>query len=481
MSQPLEELQQVLNAIEDRRKFHKLEYYRPYAFQKAFHHARGHNTPENFARQKMLMSGNQQGKTLCGAMELAMHLTGQYPDWWEGIRFERPINAQCGSNTNEQTRDVVQKELFGDPDDERLLGTGSVPRDCIREKVRKPGVPNAFDSVRVRHVSGGASRITFRAYEQGAKKHMGSRIDYGWMDEEPPSDVYAQYHRGTFSTEGFLAITFTPEEGMTEVVHWFMSNIQNGQALITATWEDAPHLTPARREELLAQMKPHERDMRSRGIPLMGTGLVFPVNDDQLRVDPFDIPDHWPKLIGMDFGWEHPTAAAWQAWDRDNDTVFLYRGFREPQARIPVVASAIKRGESDWIPVVWPHDGMKKDPQSGRPLAQLYRDEGLNMLVNCFSNPPAPGQKEGQGGQGVEVGLLAMLTAMEEGRYKVFATFREWWAEKATYHRQDGKVVRLRDDIMSASRYAFQSKRFAGTPPRFGITRPKAKKGLRNW
>ena len=464
----LAEVQSILSAIEDRRTYHRLDYYEPYEFQKRFHNARGYKTDKP-ADARMLMAANQIGKTICGAYETAIHLTGLYPDDWDGTVFEHPIECLCGSNTNETTRDLMQKELFGLPQDDKQLGTGAVPRSCIGDRTRKPGVPNAFDTVMVKHHDrdgnvDGWSKVAFRAYEQGAKKHMGLRIHFGWMDEEPPADIWAQYLRGTFSTQGRLIITMTPEEGVTDVVHQFMTDLQIGQALIQATWDDAPHMTEEVREAKLAQVPKHEREMRSRGIPKMGTGLVFPVPDEDIMVEPFAIPHFWRRGIGLDFGWEHPAAAAWLALDPETNTTYVYNVYRKDRQLISTIASAIKSTpDGSWAPVAWPHDGMEKDRQSGKPIAQLYREQGLNMLINHFSNPPAPGQKEGQGGQGVEVGLTAMLEAMEEGRFKVFSTCPEFFDEKGTYHRVNGVLVKKRDDVMSATRYAFQSKRHFDT------------------
>ncbi len=461
----VENLANLLQTAGKYLRTHRLERYKPYEYQKKFHHAIGHETSK-VANIRALLAGNKIGKTLCGGMETAMHATGQYPPWWQGLRYHKPITILCGSNTNEQTRDIVQAELFGDPANDGALGTGSVPIDCIGERTRKPGVPNAYDSVMVRHTTGGWSKILFRAYEQGAKKHMGSRIDFGWMDEEPPQDIYEQYIRGTFSTKGNLMITFTPEEGVTQVVHSFLYELAPGQALVRATWDDAPHMTPEVQKKFLAQLPVHVRDMRSKGIPLAGSGVIFPVPDDTLMVEPFSIPDYWPRLIGMDFGWDHPSALVWMAMDRDNDTAYIYNEWREANARIPVVAAAVTTHPDSWAPVAWPHDGMHTDKASGKPLAELYREHGLNMLPQPFSNPPTPGQREGQGGQGVEVGLFAMLEAMEAGRFKVFSTCAMWYQEKAIYHRKDNKVVKLHDDLISASRYAFQSLRHADVRPR---------------
>jgi len=484
----IEEATRLLQIIEERRRTHKIEYYDPYPFQKVFHHAKrekkGRPIPSDstgtLSTQRALMAANKVGKTRCGGFEAAFHLTGQYPDWWEGHIFRLPVKMVAGSNTNETARDICQLELFGDPNDELALGTGAIPKDCIGNKTRKAGVPNAFDSVMVKHVTGGWSKVAFRAYEQSAKKHMGWAIDVGWLDEEPPQDIWSQYLRAVLASNGILYLTFTPEEGVTEVVHGFKNDLQDTQALVSASWDDAPHMTPEAREEHLKTIPKHEREMRSKGIPKFGSGLVFEILEEDITVDPFDIPYHWPRIIGVDLGWDHPFAAVAIAWDRDTDTVYVYTEYREEKALMAVHAAAINPW-GQWIPIVWPHDGMIKDKQSGKPLASLYRDEyHMNMWLDCFSNPPSPGQQEGSGGQGVEVGIMEMLNRMETGRFKVFSTCKSWFEEQSMYHRKDGQIVKLRDDLMSASRYAVQSLRFAIIQPRTR-QKPRHAAGMTNW
>lgn len=490
----LEDLVKTLEEISEYRDTHKLEFYEPYPFQKAFFHAEAGQTYESghydidldnnyqLAVQRAMMTANQIGKTTSAAMEVAFHATGQYPLWWRGIRFDRPVNIVVAGKSNDSVRDVIQNELLGDPFAEKIQGTGSIPLDCIGKTTRKAGVPNALSAVMVKHRTGKWSKIRFMAYEQGPDPYMGIRFDVGWLDEEPPQDVWTQFIRGTISRkagEYTLMLTFTPETGVTEVVDGFMNHLTDGQALVKAGWNDAAHMTPERQAELLAQLPPHERDMRSRGIPMMGSGLIFPVSDDDISIEPFEIPAFWPRICGIDFGWDHPFAAAWLAWDRDKDIVYVTDVYRVSKQLPPMHASAIKK-RGAWIPIVWPHDGLNTDKGSGVPLASQYRQEGLNLLPNKFSNPPGPGQKEGQGGNGVEAGLFEMLTRMEEGRFKVFSNLFEWFEEKRQYHRKDGKVVDLRDDIMSATRYATMSLRHSSiqpTPKRIN----KRRQGISNW
>jgi phage terminase large subunit-like protein len=331
------------------------------------------------------------------------------------------------------------------------------------------------------------------AYEQGWQKFQGVRFHFGWPDEEPPEDIWSQMLRGTISQKNSrIAMTMTPEEGMTKVVTGFMNELKHGQACVTATWDDAKHndtskehkvgdthLTTAKKKQILAALPEWQRDMRSKGIPLMGSGLVFPIREEDIVIDPIEIPSYWRRICGIDFGIDHPFGSAWVAHDSENDVVHIYSDYAQRGATPPVHASAIKsRGE--WIPIAWPHDGLAKDKGSGIPLADLYRKEGLNLLREKFSNPPGPNQDEGQGGQGVEVGIVEMWNRMETGRLKVHRTCTNWLSEFRQYHRKDGQIVKIKDDCISASRYAIQSLRFAYTRP---IIRPKVVqlRGATNW
>lgn len=474
----LKEVSALIQAIDRNRKTHRLLHYKPYPFQLEFHNAKGYKT-DSPAVQKALMAANQIGKTLCGGMETAVHATGLYPDWWQGHRFYKPITVLVGGLTNESVRDITQKELFGDPADVQALGTGAIPIDCIGKKTSKPGVPNSFDTVMVKHASGGLSKIMFRAYEQGFKKHMGTRIDFGWCDEEPPEDVWSQYIRSTFSTKGILSITFTPEEGVTNVVAGFINDLKIGQALIRASWDDAPHMSGDRKEQFLSQIPAHQREMRTKGIPLMGSGLVFQVSEEDIRCDPFQMPDHWPRICALDFGIDHAFAAVWLAWDRDTDTIYVYDVYKAVNEKMPVHVSKLK-SNGEWIPIIWPHDGLNREKSSGEPLAELYRKEGANMFYRQFSNPPASGVEEGQGGNSVEYGIEEILVRMHTSKFKVFTNLKAWFDEFRMYHRKDGKIVAMNDDVMSATRYASLSLRHATTKT-VRVMKQKFRSGVSNW
>jgi hypothetical protein len=151
------------------------------------------------------------------------------------------------------------------------------------------------------------------------------------------------------------------------------------RAVVTMTIDDVDHYTAEQKAAIIASYPPHEREARARGVPTMGSGRVFPVPESLITEDPVPIPKHWPQIIGLDFGWDHPTAAARVAWDRDNDVVHVVACYRRKEA-VPAIHAAAIKAWGDWIPVAWPHDGLQHDKGSGEQLAEQYRKLGVNML-----------------------------------------------------------------------------------------------------
>ena len=430
----------------------QLQSYSPYDYQRKFH--AGKDEQGGVARQRMLMAGNKTGKTYCGAMELAYHLTGLYPDWWEGNRFAKPIKAWAAGNTSNNTRDIVQSELLGEPGDPEEFGKGAIPKHLIVSTERQPGVPNAIAQVVVKHISGRNSKLQLKSYEQGKQAWMGTAVQCCWLDEEPPQDIYSQALRASLKTGGLVFMTFTPESGLTDVCAQFMNNIKPHQALYRATWDDAPHLSKEVQDEILAALPPHEREMRSKGIPVLGSGLVFPIQEDQIAVPSFSIPPHWGRICAIDFGYDHPTAVTWLAHDRDSDVIYVYDCYRVA-GNTPVIHAQAIKDRGSWIPCAWPHDGHVHDKGSGTPVASQYRRLGVEMLGEHFQNPT--------GGISVEPGIMEMLQRMESGRFKVFGHLNDWFEEMRIYHRVDGKIIKKHDDLMASTRYAVQSILYART------------------
>jgi phage terminase large subunit-like protein len=210
------ELVSLLEERAKRARRNRLKTYRPYTKQREFHGAGADH------RERLLMAGNQLGKTYSGAAEVAYHLTGLYPDWWEGRRFDKPTRWWAGSKTGEVTRDGVQRLLVGEPKDEAKWGEGFIPGDLLVDWSRRQGVPDALDSVLVKHMTGESSTLGFKSYDQGREKWQGETLDGVWFDEEPPQDIYMEGLTRTNATGGMVFLTFTPLLGMSDVVSMFL-------------------------------------------------------------------------------------------------------------------------------------------------------------------------------------------------------------------------------------------------------------------
>lgn len=216
----------MLKALQtERRNNNKLKYYKPYAKQRVFHEAGAIHD------ERLFMAGNQLGKTWAGGFEWAMHLTGRYPDWWEGRVFHEPTQMWAAGVTSESTRENPQKILIGPPEQENLWGTGSIPKDAIKDTIRGRGLPNALDSAVIKWGGGGdvqqgESILGFKAYEKGREKWQGPTLHGVWFDEEPPLDIYTEGKTRCNVRQGITIITFTPLLGMSQVVELFLTDAQ---------------------------------------------------------------------------------------------------------------------------------------------------------------------------------------------------------------------------------------------------------------
>ncbi len=389
---------------------------------------------------------------------MAMHLTGQYPDWWEGRRFERPVVAMAGSESAELTRDGAQRLLLGPPADEEEWGTGTIPAAAIVDRTRRSGVTDAVDTIVVRHTSGDNSMLLLKSYDQGRKKWQANTVDLVWFDEEPPEDVYFEGLTRTNATGGLVWLTFTPLLGMSSVVRRFLLEDSPDRHDTAMTIEDAAHIPAKERARVIASYPAHEREARVKGVPALGSGRIFPVAEDDVACDPVELPDHWVRLGAMDFGWDHPFAAVELAWDRDADVVYVAKAYRRREAT-PVIHAAALKPWGDWLPWMWPRDGHRETLEgAGKALAEQFSAQGLAMHHEHA--------QFADGSVSVEAGLMAMLDRMQTGRLKVFRHLADWFEEFRLYHRKDGLVVKEADDLMAATRYGLMMLRYAKTPGR---------------
>lgn len=446
---------QIKRELKRRKDTNMLARFEPYEWQSRFYDAGAKN------KQRLLMAANRVGKTFSEAYEFAYHATGLYPDDWKGARFKHAPRMWALGVSFEQVRDVIQKELLGDVLDGPDFGKGAIPLKCIDMDsiIRAPSTRGLVKEIKIWHEpSQSYASISFKAYEQGQHVLMGQDIDFIWIDEEPKDvKIYPQCltrtATGNRGKGGYVVMTFTPENGRTPLVSQFLDDIQKGQYIQNVTWDDAPHLDEDTKEQLLGAIPEYQRDMRSKGIPILGSGVIFPVSDDSLKVELFECPDHFFVLNGQDFGWDHPQAHIQLWFDFDEDITYLVHVWRKSERDADQAWTAVKTWAKD-VPVAWPHDGLQHEKGGGEQLRNDYKNAGFDMIETHATHP--------EGGLSVESGLWQMLQDMRDGKFKVFSTCREFFEEKLLYHRDDnGRIVKEKDDVISAVRYAYMMKRYA--------------------
>lgn len=394
--------------------------------------------------ERAAIAANRVGKTTMSAYETTLHLTGLYPDWWPGRRFNHPVEWWAASDTSETTRDILQLEFLGKIDH---IGTGMIPKEyIIGDPSRRRGVADAVDTVRVKHKSGGESSLSFKSYDQGREKFQGTKKHGICLDEEPDYRIYTEcLTRLTATTpgeeSGLIICTFTPLKGMSAVVLSFLNEPNENRFVLTIGFDDAPHLSPETKAKLIASFPPHERDARAKGIPQLGSGAIYPVPESNIIVDDFQIPDHWPRGYGFDVGWNR-TAAPWGAWNRETDTVYLYSEHYRGQAE-PAIHAAGIRARGEWMPGLIDPAARGRSQADGLQLLQMYKDLGLNLEMAQ---------------NGVEAGIYEVWTRLSTGRLKVFKSMVNWLTEFRIYRRDDkGRIVKQNDHLMDGTRYLISS------------------------
>lgn len=424
--------------------------------------------------ERFFMAANRVGKSIGGAFEMACHLTGIYPEWWTGKRFDHPIQAWAGGQTGQTTRDTVQKELLGDVG---KWGTGMIPLELIGRTWARQGVPNGIDTVEVKHISGGVSSLGFKSYDQDIKAFYGTARHVIWLDEECPELIYNECMIRTMTTKGILYVTFTPLHGVTALIVGFDKEAEHlggaaritslsdedqkridsmgtkTRAIVQAGWDDAPWLSGADKERYRRGTPPHLRDARSKGIPSLGAGNIYPIPLDDVLVEPFEVPLHYRRMYAMDVGW-NATAVLCLAIDPDTDTAYIYTEYKRGQAEPAVHAARIKELQKGWIPGVIDPAAHTRSQVDGAKLVHLYRQMGLKLR---------------EAKNEVEAGIYGVWERLSSGKLKVFKNLHSWREEYVLYRRDmDGKIIKENDHLMDCMRYLINNINMARPPHQDG-------------
>ena len=413
--------------------------------------------------QRLLRGGNQTGKSQACAIETALHLTGAYPDWWPGRRFSKPTRGWIIGPTAQLVRDGPQRQLCSKQGE---FGSGTIPLAAFATKpTMVPGGTGAIDTISVTHQApdgtrDGLSTATFKSFEMRAEKMQAESIDWIWIDERCSEEIYSELLARTTATNGIVFMSYTPLKGGGELTYRFINEYSPDRSDTRITPEDAKHISPERRSQMEESYLPHEREARIQGVPTLGIAKVFPVSIDSLMrtFNPDTDIKSWARwIVGVDFGYGHPFAAALCAWVHDLDEFFIVDGFRMERTeafyhvkRIAGLCRGLR------IPVSWPHDGHQHERGSGEAIADVYRRLGAPMLGTHAQNKG--------GGNHLEPAIEEMNGYMKRGCFIIASHMTELGEELLNYHRdEDYRIVPLRDDLISAVRYAFMMRR-SGRP-----------------
>ena len=313
-------------------------------------------------------------------------------------------------------------------------------------------VPDLLDTAWIRHTSGGWSTLTLKTYEQGREAFEATQTDVIMLDEEPPLTIYSECllrtmdTSGTGTGNGLVLTTFTPLQGLSDTVLHFLPDGQipddpavvDGRYIVNASWDDVPHLDAATKAELLAAIPAYQRDARTRGIPVLAAGVIYPVPEDTYLIDPVALAPHWKRAYGMDVGWNR-TAAIWGAYDQDSDTWYMYSEHYLAHAEPSVHAAGIRgRGRLD--------SGRDRSGRTsgasqvdGRQLLEDYQQLGLKLTTAVSA---------------VEAGIYQVLDRLATGRLKVFKTLTNFRTEIRLYRRDEkGHVIKVNDHLCDSLRY----------------------------
>lgn len=403
-------------------------------------------------RFRVLGGGNGSGKSFTGATELAYHMTGDYPEGWEGCAFKKAIKVWVVCESGSLWRDSMQQALLGSVGEE--LGTGLIRKDFLHDTKSMPGVPGAIGQIQTKHKKGGISSVTVKTFEMGRNQFQAATLDLIIFDEEPPEEIYSECItrlRGVkgIKEPGKCMMLFTPLKGLTEVVMRYLPNGRfppggthpefPDRYATSISWDDAPHLTEEDKATMIAEYPPNERDARTKGIPALGSGRIYPISEDDIKCSPFQIPEYFPRAYGLDFGWNN-TAALWVAQDPVTQIKYVYASYKKGKVTDSQHAYAIKeRGE--WMSgAADPSGGGRRD--DGKMRIDYYRSLGLDLHPGYNSLIP---------------GIAQVYNDLESGMLKVFSNLEDFFNEYRVYRydsKDPNKPARNQDDhYMDTLRY----------------------------
>lgn len=461
ISGPLKrELMDLSIEIADDMKYFQLKYFRPFEHQLKFF-------ATGYSERRGILAANRIGKTVSTCYETAMHLTGLYPNWWEGYRFDKPITCMVAGEGWSQVALVLQNELLGTQDIKitENIGTGAIPRHCIiTDTMRNDGANNI--GVEIKHVSGGKSYLLFANYTQEVRQLQGFKLNLAVFDEQPPDDFFSEIVTRTATTQGKVLCSFTPLKGLNGLVSKFW-NKEEGYDYIRVSWEDVPEYDPWGQPFLLKETRrqlerdylPHEREARIAGKPVMGKGAVFQLNNwptyKSGEFNFYNMPNIH-RVISLDLGLVNDkTVISLIYWDPYEKTAYLHKQIvvQGTEEAVPTqYINHLLRPEVFGTPIVLPSDASTpgRYTMSSNSIRELFEQYELNVYEKAIMNPP---DSQGRVTNHKAYGINQMRQMLEVGSLYINETCTHFLNEAQNYFVDEKGRFSDPDDCIDSCRY----------------------------
>ena len=455
------QFQDLVITVRDDMEFNQLRYFRPFEHQLKFF-------TTNQTDRRGILAANRIGKTVSTCYETAYHLTGLYPDWWTGKRFDKPITCMVAGEGWSQVALVLQNELLGTNDVKirNHIGTGAIPRDYIKLETMRSDGANCI-GVEIRHSTGAYSYLLFANYTQEVRQMQGFKLNLAVFDEQPPDDFFSEIVTRTATTQGQVLCSFTPLKGLNGLVSKFW-NHETGYSHIRVSWDDVPEYDPWGEPFLLKETRlqlerdylPHERDARRNGVPVMGKGAVF-----QIRTWPTYCTGDYDfrnaaglhRIIALDLGLVNDkTVLSLLYWDPNATEAWLDRQIvvKGTEEANPInYVQHLMRPEVFGTPIVLPPDAgtVGRYTMSALSIRQLFEQYELNVFPEPVHNPP---DDQGRTTNHKAFGINMMRQMLELGTLHINENCVEFLRECQNYYVDTKGRFSDPDDCIDSARYA---------------------------
>ena len=332
-------------------------------------------------KYKLVFGGNQSGKTLVSAAEVAWRLLGLHP-----FRPELNLKPQKIWVISTEYRTIyegVYRHLR--PDGKDNNGMGFLPQEKIIKFGPKVVGHDLPSYIEVEHISSKKSVVHFISAEGGEsarKRVQSAAIDLIIIDEEIDGEIFTELNVRTLATDGEIIISAS----LLKSEQWILELEEAAERgdpeyLLTRLNTDLnTHLSERSKNAVFGNMSEEEKEVRKYGKSRRRHGLVYPEFDEKLHVvEPFIIPDEWPKYMALDPGYR-TFAGLWIAKTPENKFV-AYRELYLHATNLQDVADFIKIKETEQIALRLIDPNAKKHMEDGRVsiMTQLSQFYNLHM------------------------------------------------------------------------------------------------------